>query len=122
MTVIVVTNANAAILAVGTHAAVQNIHALPNSAQTIAPRVLPFNLAPLDTSAVSKVIAVSVIHSSNYTYAHYPQMAGSNCTMWTPRLPNPASEIATIRCQISRRPGRKRSTSGSKATRFPTFV
>jgi hypothetical protein len=49
-----VTNANQAILALGAKAAAQNIHALPNRAQTIAPRVLPFNLAPLDTRAVSK--------------------------------------------------------------------
>src|ERR1700682_5386477 len=43
--------------------------ALPNRAQTIAPRALPFNLAPLDARGVSMAIAVSVIRSSNHTYA-----------------------------------------------------
>jgi hypothetical protein len=48
MTVMMVTNANDAVLAARANAAVQNIHALPNRAQTIAPRALPFNLAPID--------------------------------------------------------------------------
>jgi hypothetical protein len=56
-----VTNANAAVLAVGTNAAVQNIHALPNTAQTIAPRALPFNLAPLETSGGLNSTSVSDI-------------------------------------------------------------
>jgi hypothetical protein len=59
-----VTTTNAAVLLVGTNAAVQNIHALPNRAQTVAPRALPFNLAPLDASGAAATTA-SVIRASN---------------------------------------------------------
>jgi hypothetical protein len=55
-----VTSANQAILALGANAAVQNIHAPPNRAQTIAPRALPFDLAPLDIRGVSLAIKFSV--------------------------------------------------------------
>jgi hypothetical protein len=48
---------------------VQNIHALPNTAQTIAPRALPFNLAPADTKGGAMAIAVSVMCTSISYYA-----------------------------------------------------